>query len=374
MFRRIFFIAQKELIQLIRDKRSLRLLIMMPVVQLILFGYVATTDVKKNPTVVCDYSKTPTSREFLERFVSSGYFTIVDYIPSMNEINEYLDHGDAVIGIVIPVDFARKIASGDTAAVGVFIDGTNNNLATILSAYVSQIVQQYSTELSIDYINSKGLQQPHLPQSVPRVWFNPELKSVNFMVPGVMGMLSMMLLLNLTTLGIVRERENGTAEQIAVTPIGAFDLIIGKLIPPLLMGYIVITLVLVLGLAWFGISFKGSVALLYLLSGAFIIGALSVGLLISTISHTGDQAMWFNQIFSIPNVLLSGFMFPISNMPHLIQLFTYILPMRYYLTIIRGIFLRGSGFGQLWQETLILVIWDIVVISLAYLRLKKQIV
>lgn len=374
MFRRIYFIAQKEFIQLLRDRRIFGMLIIAPIIQLVVFGYVARTDIRKTAMVVCDQSRTPDSRDFVSRFVSSGYFKVVGFVDGQDDIDSYLDSGEAILAIIIPTDFARLLKRGEEATVGIYIDGTNSNLATIVSGYAQMIVRGFSADLATEYLFSRGIPPLALPETEPRIWFNPELKSVNFMVPGVMAMLTLILLLNLTTLGIVREREQGTAEQLAVTPINPLDLLIGKLIPPLFVGYMVITLVLVVGLAWFEIAFVGSIAVLYLLSATFILACLSAGLLISTFSYTADQAMWANQVFTIPNVLLSGFIFPINNMPEPIQLATYLLPMRYFLTIIRGLFLRGSNIMDLWQEAIILLAWSAIVITLASLKLKKRLV
>lgn len=374
MFRRIYFIARKEFIQLLRDRRIFGMLIIAPIIQLVIFGYVARTDIRKTPMVICDQSRTPDSRDFVSRFVSSGYFKVVGFVDGQDDIDSYLDSGGAILGIIIPADFARLLKRGEEATVGIYIDGTNSNLATIVSGYAQMIVRGFSADLAMEYLSSQGIRPPELPETEPRIWFNPELKSVNFMVPGVMAMLTLILLLNLTTLGIVREREQGTAEQLAVTPINPLDLLIGKLIPPLFVGYMVITLVLVVGLAWFEIAFVGSIAALYLLSASYILACLSAGLLISTFSYTADQAMWANQVFTIPNVLLSGFIFPINNMPEPIQLATYLLPMRYFLTIIRGLFLRGSNITDVWQEALILLAWSVIVITLASLKLKKRLV
>ena len=208
---RIFFIAWKEFIQLLRDRRTLTLILIVPVIQLIVFGYVATTEVKKNKMVVCDYSRTPDSRDFIGRFLSSGYFEIYDYVADANKIDEYLDKGKAVAGIIIPPDFSKNIKSGKDTDVGIYIDGTNSNLAMILSGYLGMITTQYSNEISLNYIRGLGIDPPDIIESRSRVWFNEELKSVNFMVPGVMAMLTLMLLLNLTALAIVRERENYSA-------------------------------------------------------------------------------------------------------------------------------------------------------------------
>ncbi len=374
MFTRIYFIAKKEMIQLLRDRRTFGMLLIAPVIQLIIFGYVATTEVKQSGLALCDLNRTAESRGFVERFTAGGYFNVTAYVDGVDDINPILDSRQAVVAMIIPRDFDRKLARGDTAAVGIYIDGTNSNLATIVSAYIKQIAGEYSKELVFDYFDRNGITIPEIMTARPRVWFNPELKSVNFMVPGVMAILTLLLLMNLTALAIVREREVGTVEQLAVTPIKALDLVIGKSLPPMFIGYLIITLVLVLGLAWFKISFEGSVLLLYFLSFFFILACLAAGLLISALSQTADQAMWANQVFFIPNVLLSGFIFPISNMPKPIQLITYLLPMRYYLDIIRGIFLRGAGLRQHWNEALILLIWGLVVLSIASLKLKKKLV
>jgi ABC-2 type transport system permease protein len=374
MLGRIYFIARKEFIQLLRDRRIFGMLIIAPIIQLVIFGYVARTDIRKTPMVICDQSRTPDSRDFVSRFVSSGYFKVVGFVDGQDDIDSYLDSGGAILGIIIPTDFARLLKRGEEATVGIYIDGTNSNLATIVSGYAQMIVRGFSGDLAMEYLSSQGIPQLEFPETEPRIWFNPELKSVNFMVPGVMAILTLILLLNLTTLGIVREREQGTAEQLAVTPINPLELLIGKLIPPLFVGYMVITLVLVVGLAWFEITFVGSIAVLYLLSATFILACLSAGLLISTFSYTADQAMWANQVFAIPNILLSGFIFPINNMPEPIQLATYLLPMRYFLIIIRGLFLRGSNITDLWQEALILLAWSVIVITLASLKLKKRLV
>lgn len=374
MIGRILAIARKEFIQLLRDRRTLISLIVAPIIQLIVFGYVATTDVKKNAMVICDENRSADSRELVSRFISSGYFEVEGYVDGRNEIDGYLDSGSAVVGVVIPADFAESIGRGKETNLGIYIDGTNSNLATILSGYVQMIVGEYSRDVTLQYVRKSGIALPSFPRSEPRVWFNPELKSANFMVPGVMAMLTLILLLNLTTVALVRERQQGTAEQLAVTPIRPLDLLVGKLIPPLLMGYVIITLVLAVGMMWFKIAFVGSVLLLYLLSALFITASLSAGLFISSFSYTGDQAMMANQVFAIPNILLSGFIFPISNMPEPIQLVTYILPMRYFLVIIRGLFLRGSVLADLWQEAAVLLGWSLVVFSLAWLRLKRRLV
>jgi ABC-2 type transport system permease protein len=254
------------------------------------------------------------------------------------------------------------------------IDATNSNLAIILQTYLQAITIEYSGQLVSDFLMHKGLSYSAPIAVEPRIQFNPELKSANFMVPGVIGVLTLIVLLNLTSLSVVRERELGTAEQLSVTPIRPVELIIGKTLPAVFAGYLVTSLVLVVGLIWFQIDFAGSAVLLYIFAGFFMFCAISMGLLISTYSQTGDQAMWANQFIMMPNVLLSGFIFPIKNMPVVIQYISYFLPMRYYLKIIRGIFIQGAGLVELWPQATALILWGIVVVMLASLRLRRHMV
>ena len=374
MFYRIFHIVKKELIQSLRDKRAFGMLLVAPIVQLLVFGYVATTDIKRSSAVICDYDRSAASRAYIRKFTSSGYFDDRHYTQSMTEMERLIERGEAVVGIVIPTDFQKHLRRGKEVFVSFVLDGTNSNRATILSSYIAFINADYSANIVSEYLPSPAVVAGISLDIQPRVWFNPDLKSVNFMVPGVMGMLTLILLLNITSLSIVRERELGTAEQIVVTPIRSIELVIGKIFPAAFAGYLLTTLVLVVGMIWFGIDFQGSVALLYLLAGMFMFCAISTGLLISTYAQTGDQAMWANQFFMMPNILLSGFIFPIDNMPQIIQYVTYILPMRYFLVIIRGIFLRGAGFAELWPQAMMLLLWGAVVVILASIRLRKHLV
>jgi len=374
MIYRIIQLVKKELIQTLRDKRAFGILLIAPMLQLVVFGYVATTDIKRSAAVICDYDQTPASRTLIRKFTASGYFEDKYYTVSQAEIDRYIDSGKAVVGIIIPPGFQKAIKSAKPVIVGFALDGANSNLATILSGYIRFIMADYSNQVIGEFIGKSAI-DASIPLDVkPRVWFNPDLKSVNYMVPGVIAMLTLILLLTLTSLSIVRERELGTAEQIVVTPIRPIELVIGKIIPAGFAGFLVTTLVLVVGLIWFKINFVGSVLLLYFFAGFFMFCAISMGLLISTYSQTGDQAMWSNQFFMMPNVLLSGFIFPIDNMPELIQYITYVLPMRYYLVIIRGIFLQGAGFAELWPQAAILFTWGLVVITIASFRLKKHLV
>jgi ABC-2 type transport system permease protein len=374
MFFRIIQIVKKELIQTLRDKRAFGIILIAPLVQLLIFGYVATTDIKQSAAVICDFDQSPASRELIRKFTASGYFKDRFYITSQSEIDRLIDSGDAVLGLIIPPDFQDRLKTGSEVTIGIALDGANSNRATILNGYISFILADYSNQVVSHFVGLSG-SQINMPLDMqPRVWFNPDLKSVNFMVPGVIAMLTLILLLNITSLSIVRERELGTAEQLTVTPIRPLELVIGKTVPAGLTGFLVTTLVLVAALVWFRINFMGSVLLLYIFAGIFMFCSISMGLLISTYSQTGDQAMWTNQFIMMPNVLLSGFIFPIDNMPVVIQYITYILPMRYYLEIIRGIFLRGAGFIELWPQAAALLAWGVIIVILASIRLKKHLV
>lgn len=374
MFYRIIHIIKKELIQSLRDKRAVGILLIAPLFQLFIFGYVATTDLKRSEVIVCDFDQSPASRDFIKSFTASGYFDDKYYTTSMADVDYYIDSGRAVVGMIIPAKFQQDLKKGQQVQVGFALDATNSNRATILNGYINFITANYSNGVTAKFASARGLKsQPPLDVQ-PRVWFNPDLKSKNYMVPGVIAMLSLILLLNITSLSIVREREQGTAEQLVVTPIRPLELVAGKIVPAGFAGFLVITLVLVAGLMWFQINFAGSVLLLYFFSAFFMFCAIAMGLLISSYSQTGDQAMWANQFFMMPNVLLSGFIFPIANMPKVIQYITYILPMRYFLVIIRGIFLQGAGFRELWSQAAILLGWGILVVLLAAIRLRKHLV
>jgi len=374
MFFRIIQIIKKELIQTLRDKRAFGILLIAPLIQLLIFGYVATTDIKKSAAVICDFDQSPASRELVRKLTASGYFEDKYYNTSQAEIDRLIDSGDAILGFIIPPDFQILLKRGEAVTIGIALDGANSNRATILSGYIKFILADYSSQVVSRFVGMSGSQINSPLDVQPRVWFNPDLKSVNFMVPGVIAMLTLILLLNITTLSIVRERELGTAEQLTVTPIRPLELVIGKIVPAGFTGFLVTTLVLVAALVWFKIDFMGSVLLLYFFAGIFMFCSIAMGLLISTYSQTGDQAMWTNQFIMMPNVLLSGFIFPIDNMPVAIQYITYILPMRYYLEIIRGIFLRGAGFVELWPQAAALSGLGLIIVALASVRLKKHLV
>jgi len=366
MIDRIVQVVKKEFIQLRRDPRFLVLILFAPILQLILFGYVATTDVKEIPLAVYDTNRTKESRELIDRFTSSGHFELKEYITEYDDIDAALDNGRVDMVMVIPYDYARDLKKGKEASVQILVNGVNSNNASIAANYATNIILSMSEDIMIRKLG--GLYSgstSQLVQSRDRVWFNPELKSKNFMVPGIIAIILLIMLLPVMSMSIVREKEVGTIEQLNITPLSPLELIIGKVAPFIIIGYIDITLVTVVGTLWFSIPIQGSLLLLYLLSGIFIISCLSLGIFISSVSSNMIQAFMGSIVFLLPNILLSGFIFPINSMPKVFQYITYFIPLRYFLIIIRGIFLKGVGIIELWQDTLLLTIYALAVLLIS---------
>lgn len=372
--RKIYHIVVKEFLQLRRDRKMLVISIIAPVIQLILLGYAATTDVKDIPMLVVDQDKSSISREFLNQFANSGYFVVWGNADSPSDIDQYIETGDVWIAIVIPSDFSKSIIAGRPASVQLIADGSDANSANIGIGYASQIIATYSRSImkNIETQLRGRLALPRVNSEI-RVWYNPELKSRNFMVPGVLALILMIITMLLTSLGIVKEKEIGTLEQLMVTPVKSHQLIIGKLLPFVIIGAIDILLVIGVAYWWFGVPLRGSFFLLLGLSGLFVLTTLGLGLFVSTVSKTQQQAMMTAQFFIfLPFIFFSGFTFPIENMPQFIQYFTYAVPLRYYIVIVRGIFLKGVGIAELWTQAAALLGFGIVILTLSVLRFKKK--
>jgi ABC-2 type transport system permease protein len=367
-------IVRKEFLQLRRDPRLFPVLFISPVLQLLLLGYAANLDVRDIPAVVCDQDRSAASRGFLDHFVNSGYFSVRAHLERMDDIDPYLDNGRAAMAFVIPPGFGDKLAGGKPASVMVIADGAESQSATIGVNYANMIVGRNAQRIILErFERLKGTgAKPLLVDAEVRVWYNPELRSRNFMVPGVLGLILMIMTMSLASMGIVREKESGTMEQLIVTPIRPHQLIAGKLLPFVLIGLVDVTFVLIVARGWFGIPIRGSVPLLYLLSLAFVLNTLGIGLFISTISRTQQQAMFTTVFFIMPMMLLGGFVFPIENMPALFQHMSRLVPTRYYFVIIRGIMLRGAGWGELWDQGAALVVIGTVLFSLSVLRFHKK--
>ncbi|MDP2207542.1 MAG: ABC transporter permease [Bacteroidota bacterium] len=370
----IYHIIVKEFIQFRRDKRMMALSFMAPILQLILLGYAATTDVKDVPMAVYNQDKSVASRELIDQFVHSGYFIIQKDVNSLDEIDHEIEFGNVWMALVIPPDFSSNLLARKTASIQILTDGSDANSANISLGYASQIINTYSGSIIADIQKRVPLvTRPAQLQPEVRVWYNPDLKSRNFMVPGVLATVLMIITMTLTSLGIVKEKEIGTLEQLMVTPIKPYQLIIGKLLPFAIIGMIDVVLVLIVTRFWFAVPLQGSVVLLFALSGLFIMTTLGLGLFISTISKTQQQAMMTAQFFIfLPFIYLSGFTFPVENMPQAIQYLTAIIPLKYFIVIIRGIFLKGTGIAELWPQALALWIFGIVILTLSVMRFKTK--
>lgn len=371
---RILHVVWKEVIQIRRDRRMFGLVLLMPVMELFIFGYVVATDVDDIALAVCDYSHSAESRTYVDQLVTSGYFRIAAPCARLADTDHLLDRGVARVVLAIPPDFAGAIRSGRPAEVMAAIDGSNSNTATIAAAYLEQITLAHAVDVQL--VDRGGgartVRQPVVAVE-PRVWFNPEFRSVNFMVPAIICVLLMESLVILTAMAIVREKEQGTMEQLIVTPIRPYELILGKAIPFVGLGYANVAVVLLVGTFWFEVAIRGSVLLLLGLTGLFILTCLGMGLVVSAISQTQQQASMAGQFVILPNMFFSGFMFPIASMPPVVQTLTYLVPLRYYIAIARGIFLKGVGFAALRDEAAVLAVYGTVILGLATLFFRKQV-
>ena len=368
---RVVTLVKKEFIQIRRDRRMLPILLVLPVMQLIILGYAVSSDIKHVSTVVCDLDRTPESRAFIDRFAATEYFDIRYRVNDERRIKDLMDAGRVRVGIVIPPRFAAKLARQETATVQLLLDGSDSNTATVAQGYVTQIVNAASARIILERLGPKST----LPVAVNptiRVWFNPDLKSVNFMVPGVIALILTIVTMTMTATAIVKEKERGTIEQLIVTPIRPHQLMLGKAIPFVIIAYVDILIVVVAGVLWFRVPIAGSFLLLLALSGLFIMTTLGLGLLISTVSQTQQQAMMLSFFINPPFMLLSGFIFPIASMPEPMQYITYIIPLRYFLIIIRGIFLKGIGLEILWPQALALLAFGVTVLTLSAMRFRKR--
>jgi ABC-2 type transport system permease protein len=362
---RVFEMVRKEFRQVFRDPRMRRVLFIAPVIQLVAFGYAVSTDVRDTRTFVVDGDGTRASRELVDAFTASGYFRVVGGSRRPADLVEALDHGEAVLGLVIPTGFSRDLEGGGPARVQLLFDGTDSNTATVAQGYAERIVQSYAAR----HAPAQG--PPPAVDLRSRAWYNPDLSSRVYNVPAVIGALLILICLLLTSLAIVREREIGTLEQLLVSPLTPGELILGKTIPFALIGLADLALITTMALLWFRIPFRGSVLLLLAASVLYIVTALGIGLFISTISRTQQEAFMAVFLIFLPTILLSGFMFPVTSMPEVFRWLTLINPMRHYLEIVRGIFLKGAGFTALWSQFLALALMSLGILWLASARFRR---
>jgi ABC-2 type transport system permease protein len=374
MFARIIPIVVKEFLELKRDKGARFLLIVPPILQMLLFGYAATFEVHHVPTAVLDLDHSQESRDLIARFTSSNRFDVVKVAQSQREINETIDSSNAAVALVVRAGFAELLRKGQGAPLQVIVDGTNSNTALIALGYINLIAagfaQDYATDLMQRVQGVQGMRQVQVTLK-QRPWYNPDLNGRWFFVPGVIGTLTLVTIVNLTAFAIVREREVGTLEQIMVSPIRPAEFIFGKTIPFFIVGLGEVALVVAVGLFWFRIPFVGNPFVLLLGTALFLLSTLAVGLLISTVCSTQQQAFSTNFFVLSPFFILSGFAFPISSMPQVLQWFTYINPLRYYLVVIRGTLLKGVGVSVLWPDFAAMAILAFVLLTLSILRFRK---
>ena len=374
MFGRLKQMLIKEFIQVFRDKRTRFILIGPPIIQMMVFGYAANYEIRHVPTVVLDLDHSQESRELVSRFTSSPYFEVQRQLTDSRQLGDLIERGDATVGLEIDAGFAQKLRSGQTAPLQVIVDATNSNTALIALGYISQIAQGFAAQYQRDRIDRIAPQLIEVIPQVelaPRPWYNPDLSSRWFFVPGIIGSLTLVLVITLTAFAVVREREIGTLEQMMVTPIRPAEFILGKTLPFFLIGIFDVALISVVGSLWFQVPFRGHVSVLALGAVLFILCMLGVGLLISTISATQQQAMVTSFFFIMPAITFSGFGFPISTMPHWMQLFSYVIPLRYFLIVIRGTYLKGVGMDILWPQMAAMAGLGVALLTVSILRFHK---
>ncbi|MGO8689188.1 MAG: ABC transporter permease [Thermoguttaceae bacterium] len=373
MFERIRHMLIKEFIQVFRDPRMRTVIFVIPCVQVLVIGYAVTTDVRHVPTAVCDLDNSTASRELLARFLRSGYFDAVAYVKDQRQARQCIDRGQALMLLQINRGLADDLRAGRTAVVQVVLDGTDSNTAGIVLGYVNTITTQYSNQLLVARYSRahRAASPPGELALSPRAWFNENLESRNYFVPGVIVVVVSIVSLLLTSMGVVREKEIGTMEQILVTPITATEFILGKTLPFAIIGLVDVTIVAAVGTLWFEVPLRGNIALLYFATSLYLMTTLGIGLLISTVSQTQQQAMMSTFFFFFPAVLLSGFAFPVAAMPTVVQWITCVNPLRYFLVVLRGIFLKGIGLNILWPEMLVLGVMGVVTLGVAVRRFHK---
>jgi ABC-2 type transport system permease protein len=382
MWERLRCMLVKEFIQIFRDPRMRAILFGTPIIQLMVIGYAVTTDVSDVAMAVADFDRSQETREIVRRFEASGYFRVVRRVADPREIVALIDRGRVKAALQFDPGFSQDLARGRTARIQIIVDGTDSNTAGVVLDYANRIVAQANRERLLQALRARSLATGSLAldarHELPgvelrsRAWYNPDLRSRNFYVPGVIAILIMLTLLLMTSMAIVREREIGTMEQLLVSPIRPAELILGKTLPFALVGFFDVALITAMAVFWFGVPIRGSLPLLFGATALYLLPVLGIGLFISTISRTQQQAMMSTFFFFQPAMLLSGFAFPIANMPEAIQWLTYLNPLRYFLVIIRGLFLKGNGVAILWPQMLALLVLGTVVLTASSLRFRKR--
>jgi drug efflux transport system permease protein len=375
---RLRFLVWKEFLELRKDPKLFGVVVVAPILQLTMLGYAATTDVRDVPVVVADGDRSPSSRELIGRFDGSRNFTIVDVVSTARDVEPHLESGRAWLALSIPAGYGADVENGVPATLQVIADGSDSNSTTVALGYATSLIGGYAQELvEMRSAGNSGNTAPPMRtggiEPRIRIWFNPQLESRHFMIPGVLALVLLVVTANLASMAIVREKELGTLEQLNVTPLRRWELIAGKLLPYGAIAMLDVLLVVAVAVFWFEIPLRGSFTLLLGMSLLYVLCTLALGLFISTISETQQQAMMTATFFFLtPMIYLSGFIFPIENMPIVIQVFTYLIPLRYFLIIVRGIFLKGIGLELLWPQAAALAAWGVIVLSLAVSRSRKR--
>ena len=372
--RRLWAIFRKEGLHILRDTRSLVAALLLPVILLLLFGYALTLDVDRIPTWIHDQDRTPQSRALIERFRGSRFFTIVGQEGGYDAIQHGIDNSSLLLGLVIPDDFSRRLARGEEAQVQLLFDGSDSNTASIARGYAEALILSYTVELREDALRARGMGELKMPiDPRVRVLYNNELKSKNFIVPGLIAVILMIISALLTSLTIAREWESGTMEQLLSTPVRPSELLMGKLLAYFVLGMADTAIALVLGIGVFGVPMRGNVLLLASVSALFLFGALCWGIFISTVTRSQLLAFQASILSSfLPAFLLSGFVYAIENMPWVIQQVTRIVPARYFVTVLQGVFLKGVGIEVLWTEILFLFVYAAIIFSVAVRKMRQK--
>jgi ABC-2 type transport system permease protein len=373
---RLRFLVWKEFLELRMEPKLFGIVVVAPILQLTMLGYAATTDVHDVPLVVTDADRSSASRELIGRFEASRNFTVIGTVSTVNDVEPYLERGWAWLALSIPTGYGADVAQGLPVTLQVIADGSDSNSTTVALGYATSLIGGYAQDLverrgatpAPDGARPAGRIEPRI-----RIWFNPQLESRHFMIPGVLALILLVVTANLASMAIVREKELGTLEQLNVTPLRRWELIAGKLFPYGVIAMVDVLLVVGVAVFWFEVPLRGSFLLLLAMSLLYVLCTLALGLFISTISETQQQAMMTATFFFLtPMIYLSGFIFPIENMPRLIQAFTYVIPLRYFLVIVRGIFLKGIGLDLLWPQAAALATWGSIVLALAVTRSRKR--
>jgi len=374
--RRTWAVARKEFIHVLRDARSLGMAVAIPMLMLVLFGYALTLDVDNVPMVVWDQSQTQVSRDFVGLFGGSRYFSLQAYARTYREVEQAIDSSRALVALIVPRDFASRIDSGRPAPVQMIVDGSDSNTATIAMGYADAVALTYSQDIAVREVRRVGGRSLRVPLDVrPRVWFNADMESKNYIVPGLTAVIMMVIAALLTSLTVAREWERGTMEQLISTPVKGHELVLGKLLPYFLIGMFDVLLAVLMGEFLFQVPLRGSTALLFAVAAVFLAGILSLGMLVSILTKSQLLASQLAMVLTfLPSFLLSGFMYPISNMPRPIQWISYVVPARYFVALLRAIYLKGNGLELLAAEAGLLAVFSTVMVTLANVAFRKKLV